>query len=333
MTRARVASRVAPSHRADLADEVVTLLLLDQARRVLRALDEADVPVLILKGLAYLGSIRPMATGRRTRDIDLLVRPTDSDRAVAVLLGAGFQLDRTPEDRLVEGHSQQALLIRTVAGMLIKVDLHWALLNLDPRPLGFTIDHEGLWSRSVPVTVQGWATRRPSDEDLLLHSCLHHAIHDVGRSSRDLLDIRSVVASVRLDWVTVVESARVWGVVTPVGWALARARRQVGADIPSGVLAALRPHGLFRLCLPIVEARTELPPQCRFERGEPEIIRRLQARSAGQAVSALLRMAWPSEAWLREYHGDSRPGWERRLIHMRRLVGALGAEISRVSHF
>jgi len=337
VNRASVEQRAPAAHHGDLAarnDELgsaaQTLLLLHEARGVLHAFDAAGVGVLILKGLAYLASFRLVADGRRMSDIDLLVRPADRDRAAGVLLAAGFRPDAPPPNalRLVE-RARQEIFTRTVAGVAIEVDLHWSLLNLDHGPFGFAIDHEQIWTRSVPASLDGQAARRLSDEDLLLHSCLHHAIHDAGGNRRDLLDIRSIVAQAPLDWAAVIERAHTWGVVASVWWALRRARQQVGAEVPSEALAALRPHGLFRLCAPLFDSRAQLPPDRRLK-GELWIVRRVQARSAARVVPCMLRMVWPSDSWLAARYGDPKPGWVRRLKHMSRFAWHAGREISRL---
>lgn len=315
----------------DVGRVAFTLLVLDQASRVLRALDQAAVPVLILKGLAYLSTFRPLTTGRVTSDVDILVRPVDRARAEAALCSAGFQR-APPPDRalhLVERLPGQAVFTRCVAGALVQVDLHWTLLDLDPRPLGYSVDHEQLWSRSVPMILCGLPVRRLCDEDLVLHSCLHHAVHEVGRSRRDLLDIQAVITATALDWTALVRRARAWGVAAPVWWALSRAQRLDGAMVPPDVLTALRPHLLFRLCLPVVEGRAQLPTEDRLMT-EQELLRGLQARTARHAISSLLRPAWPSDAWLAARYRMPGPVWVRRLRHLARLAWHAGREAAQM---
>jgi len=59
--------------------------------RALRALNQADVPVMVLKGAALAQTVYPRLSQRPMGDADLLVRPEDRDRARGALEAAGYR--------------------------------------------------------------------------------------------------------------------------------------------------------------------------------------------------------------------------------------------------
>jgi hypothetical protein len=71
-------------------------------QRVLRAaaaLEQADVPYAVVGGNAVAAwvSRADEAAVRNTRDVDLLIRREDLERAAVALAGAGFQQRHVPE--------------------------------------------------------------------------------------------------------------------------------------------------------------------------------------------------------------------------------------------
>ncbi len=109
----------------------------------------ADLPVILLKGAAYLLQELPLAQGRAPNDVDLLVRRADLDRAEAALKTAGWQMatQSAYDERYYRewshelpplrypNHPLEVDLHHTIAPVTSRTRADDALLFADPRPL------------------------------------------------------------------------------------------------------------------------------------------------------------------------------------------------------
>jgi hypothetical protein len=135
--------------------------------RALRALREAGVPTLVLKGLAVAAQAYPEPGARSLRDVDLLVGRADAERAVDALLGAGLEWygwrrpedpDRPAPDRAALARLDRLPMLRDVklVGEGALVELHWQLfdnprlLRVDPAWLAEP-DHVSVHGEQVPT--------------------------------------------------------------------------------------------------------------------------------------------------------------------------------------
>ncbi|HEY8597153.1 MAG TPA: nucleotidyltransferase family protein [Thermomicrobiales bacterium] len=227
------------------------LRLTGELRRLLDAFAIAAIPVLPYKGptlalIAY-GSL----ARRQFRDLDMLVRPQDVERAIATLIANGYHPTRefSPAQWLLYRRAQCELAFLGENGVV--VELHWALF---PRYYAFSPDLAALWSRLRPVSVGGRAVPTLAPEDLFLFLCAHGAKHD-WRRLEWIANLAALIARTpTLDWAAIEGEARRLGglrflhlgalltgewLAAPVpAWLLA----QAGADRGARALAAQVRH-------------------------------------------------------------------------------------------
>lgn len=133
------------------------------------ALEEADIPYMIIGGLAALRWAEP----RATVDVDAVVWVEDDDRdAVIDRLSQTFDLRPMHSPEFFE--RTRVLLLRTAAG--IDLDVLFALLPYEWEAI----------QRSVDVEVEGKTVKFCAPEDLILYKVL-------SRRPRDREDIRQVL--------------------------------------------------------------------------------------------------------------------------------------------
>src|SRR4051794_4874409 len=110
-------------------------------------LGAAGCPNLILRGPVLARELYADGTLRRYVDVDLLVAPTDLERAGAALRAAGFDLRRDHRERplLAEPHAQEWRRRRHE-----HVDLHWRLTGAGAAP---TRAWKLLSAHAQPITV------------------------------------------------------------------------------------------------------------------------------------------------------------------------------------
>jgi hypothetical protein len=160
---------------ASLAHE--QLALAAEGVRLQRILDEADLPVLFLKGT----SLALLAYGdvgmRSAKDIDLLVPSGCLSAAVTLLTRAGYRRF-DPPNSVCARTMQLVMPLRKDIGFMhqangVRVELHWRLF-LNPHAM----DENALLaaSRIVPLSAST-GLRTLGEEDLFTYLCVHGALH------------------------------------------------------------------------------------------------------------------------------------------------------------
>jgi hypothetical protein len=166
---------------------------LRELRQVGRVMNQAGIPLMALKGVAYLVASLPPHRWRSLSDIDLLVREQDIDRAERALQQSGwapsgefdsydrhYYRDWMHEVPPLLHHSRET-----------EVDIHH---NLAPPVSRIRINAALLWDRSIGVTdPNGQSVRILGPADLLLHNAVHLFMNDELRGGlRDVVDFRDL---------------------------------------------------------------------------------------------------------------------------------------------
>ena len=158
-----------------------SLLCLSEARRVQRALHEAGIPALWLKGIALGQWLYPSAHLRDVADIDLLLPDHATTlRAAQVLAPLGYAL---PNPHIAGDLVVHELLAWSPRAQL-ELDLHWDLSNdaLFAHRLPWQRLHDG--ARALPALGEG--ARGLGAMDALLHACMHRAVNQLTRRENRL---------------------------------------------------------------------------------------------------------------------------------------------------
>ncbi len=195
--------------------------------RALRALADAGVPSLVLKGWAA-GDVYEDPALRPASDLDLLVPASSFEAAARALAAGGF---RPLADPGPAAHAQ------AFTAPDLDVDLHHHALE---EFVGTPHD-AALWADAVDLDLLGQATRRLSAIDRLLHTLSHGlrwtpvpALHWIADAT---LEIRAEGDA--LDWSRLVARAEVFGLALPLRAGLDYLAGQRLVAVPPDVLRAL----------------------------------------------------------------------------------------------
>ena len=216
-----------------------------EAEMTRRALAPLGVPVILLKGNAFLAAGFEAGIGRSVGDLDILV-PRDSLEPVeAALLGAGWERVKEADgyDDLYYRrwmHELPPLIHRTRDRM---IDVHHTILPATARPTPFA---EALIGDSValdPETPDGLRTL--SSEDMIVHAAAHlFADGDLSGGLRNLWDIDRLLRRFGEDpdfWPSLAERARLHQLRRPVALALRLSARLYGTPVDRRVAGRDRP--------------------------------------------------------------------------------------------
>jgi hypothetical protein len=236
------------------ADQLASALTFAEARaraaqweldRLAWALREVpEVPVVALKGCAYLLSDTPNVAGRSFADVDLLVPETDLPAVELALRGHGWSgKELTPYDDMYYRRWTHELPAMTHAERTVEVDLHHNILmrtaRLKPNP-GL------LFAETRPVSGLRYEVLAPTD--MVLHAIAHLFYGgEMGDALRDLVDIdvllRHFAGGDPGFWESLWPRAEALDLASPAFYGLRYARRILGTPVPDSVLASSKSGG------------------------------------------------------------------------------------------
>ena len=249
-----------------------------------RALGGLGVPVVLLKGAAYLVAQLPAAKGRLFADIDILVPQTSIATVESALFAAGWLSDERDayNQRYYREWMHEIPPLRHIERNSY-IDLHH---TITPPTSRFKVNGASLLERIVPLSGHpGLFVLSPSD--MVLHSAVHlFSEGEFKHGVRDLFDLADLLthfeAQEPLFWPQLLDRAEMLGLQVPLFHTLFHLHRLIGKSAPE----------------------------------------RLQSRITGFAPNALARhaMAWCLGHALRPYHPTCDTRWTalaRWLLYVR----------------
>jgi len=193
--RARLsARRTQHAHAGAVRARVVT--------DVAGALAHAEVPFLVLKGAALAHLVYDDPRLRPMRDVDLLVRKADTERALDVLIRCGFR----PGGAVPARHHHVQEMSKTREGATVTIELHHELMVRTPfvKPCGY----DDLIRRSEPFEWGGMTYRTLGREDMLWHVYAHAFVINTLRPGAIRLVSVADLAHATEAWIDQIDWAR-----------------------------------------------------------------------------------------------------------------------------
>jgi hypothetical protein len=246
--------------------------------RLRRALAHLGVPLVLLKGAAYLEAGLPPARGRLFSDVDLLVPERDLGAVEQALRKQGWEvveLDAYDERYYrVWSHELPPLKHRD---RHVVVDVHH---NILPPTGRLHPDPARLLAAARPVP--GSAFRVLAPADMALHTCSHlFQSGELHAAVRDLVDLDALLRHFGRSpgfWEVLLERGRELGLGRLLFYGLRHASRLLATPVPAAILAgaaAAAPPRLVLAAMDAVVTRAVVPP-------DPD------ARARGAAVARWL---------------------------------------------
>jgi len=207
--------------------------------KVLKVLQNEEIPVIVLKGAHLAEVVYESIALRSMSDVDILIRKADLLKAEEKLLEIGYSSSRVDDIEVACAKCQHIPPLTKPDA--VPIEIHWTI-ELPTSP--FTIDVDGLWKRAQPAKIGGVEVLVLSPEDLLLHLCLHSAYHHFFEQGlRPLCDILETIRHYQneIDWTQVEHRASQWNAKNFVYLTLRLAREILAAEVPDELLNALKP--------------------------------------------------------------------------------------------
>jgi hypothetical protein len=225
------------AHSAQLLRENLAMAV--EALRLQHLFDDADVPVLFVKG----ASLAMLAFGRLGlsggQDIDLLVPSVAMPAASAVVARAGYRRFDPPSE-LNDTQLRLLMPLRKDIGFIhsstgVRIELHWRLF-LNPYSMAEASLIDG--SRVVPLSGTQ-RLRTLGEEDLFAYLCMHGALHWWNRL-KWLADINALLAAAPEGGAErLVRAAEAKGAGRAAAQAMTLCVRLLGTPLPTPLTATL----------------------------------------------------------------------------------------------
>jgi Uncharacterised nucleotidyltransferase len=276
-------------HHSFVTSTSRNLLLFRELADILKALQPAGIPVILLKGLHLAKWVYPEIALRPMGDIDLLLHTDDLARAASILQGLGYRFIRAFKlEREVHKHQHIPRLWQPGKAV---VELHWHIAT-PGSPL--TVDLEGLWRRAEPVEVAGASALVLSPEDLLLHINYHLMQEEFIRGLKRLYDIAALTSywGERLDWLQLQQRAEVWNFRKGLFLGLHLSSALLNAYVPQNVLDQLYPAD-FNPQLDLMAQQRVLSLDSSMPEVNPNLTRLRRRRPVSAKAARLLSILFP----------------------------------------
>ena len=243
--RATVADSI-PAHvledmrRLAMVSEFAMLHLEARMRESLRALEAADVRVMLLKGAALAQTAYKGFRQRPMSDLDVLVDPSNAHLARRVMLGTGWrdQVGGIPAHVYERHHHLPPLHDTRSPGL--QLEIHTALF---PLRQPFAFDAADLWRSARPLGPAFPHAFVPDASHALLHACLHFVWSHQARFGvwRTIRDVDALMRTGTIDWTTFVALAKATRGATSCYWTFRIVELAAGIKVPAEVTEQLRP--------------------------------------------------------------------------------------------
>jgi len=201
--------------------------------KILKPLQDDDIPVIVLKG-AHLAEVVYGNIGLRSiGDADILVRKENLANVQERFQNMGYGSFERPSIEKQCRRRHHIITFHTPDGLAVEV--HWTIA----RPSSpFNVNIDGVWERARSATIDGVQLLTLSPEDLVLHLCLHSAFqHKFRLGLRGLCDITETIHHYKdeMDWEQLTTLARKWRSRNCVYFSLQLARELLGAGMPENI--------------------------------------------------------------------------------------------------
>ena len=198
-------------------------------------LEAHSIEIILLKGMAFNGTIYQGQAKRQTSDIDILVKEKDVKAAEAIL-STEMRLYQPavlyPFDNLYES----TWIHKTKPNLF--VDLHTGLI----QPHLFPIDYEEVWSRAIPHPNYNSASiKLLSAEDNLAHLAIH-VFKDCNFYHYNLIDLHEIICQQQPELESAFEIAKQWHATGALYYLLTIASKELNTPINTQTLEQHSPN-------------------------------------------------------------------------------------------
>ena len=212
---------------------------------ILKSLEEKEIPVILLKGIALGVTIYPSIGIRPMGDIDILIKEKDIFEVNETFKSIGyFSADIDPLDIELGKTNYLTTLFYQLKNHWFHVQRHLINSTLPNFSYISKINMEKIWQKALPIEISGTQALFLSPEHLIIYLCEHSM--RVTHSFRQLIfhaDISQAIYFHRdkIDWDDLVKDSYNFGLERMVYCGLYAVNKVLHTEIPTDILDKLKP--------------------------------------------------------------------------------------------
>jgi hypothetical protein len=205
-----------------------------QLKQILDVLMAQDIPVILLKGVAFNNLLYTSDAPRTSNDIDLLVKKEHWQQAQTAISSIMVYAQKTRPDVFGDAYEVSFKPLSKVGSSL---DLHMSLIN----PGLFDVNQQALWQSSVvhPHFEQD-KVRMLSPEYALVHQAIH-AYQDMNFCKYNLVDSHELISNSKPDLALTIAIAKEWGTSLAGYYLLKNCMQIMGSQVDEQLLTKIAP--------------------------------------------------------------------------------------------
>ncbi|HZQ05361.1 MAG TPA: nucleotidyltransferase family protein [Anaerolineae bacterium] len=279
------------------------LYLFGELQKVLRRLNAAAVPVIILKGAALAQVVYGNLALRPLRDLDLLVPQDAVPRVERIVKELGYGVPRVEAQPGAALAFESQLKVIKFEPLFAQIEIHWSLI--DSPFYQNKLASEWFWETAVALAVRSESARMLGPEAQILYLCAHLLLHHGGANLLWLNDVAEVIRwyGAVVDWEELVKQAQALRLTLPAQMILTQVAEEWGAPLPAEVVVKLRE-------LPVTSAESRVA-RALTTLGRSPIQRLWDDLWSLPSWKDRLRFAWinlfPSRDYMRQRYGAGNP--------------------------
>lgn len=205
-----------------------------QLKDIVVTLAQHNIPIIVLKGAAFAGTLYSSDAPRTSNDLDILIQEQHWEQAVKTIKGL-MNYTQKPQPDVFGDLYELSFLPNSAIGAAL--DLHSSLIH----PLLFSINEQQLWQSSVVhPEFNNELVRILSAEHNLIHQAIH-AYKDMNFAKYNLVDSVGIIRKQTPNLPKTIETAREWGAGTALFVLLKNCVDIMNADIHEDLVEQVRP--------------------------------------------------------------------------------------------
>jgi hypothetical protein len=224
-----------------------------QLTKIIDLLLENNIPIILLKGAAFVGVLYEKLSPRTSNDLDILIQKKHWDKAVS-LMKTIMNYYEKPNPDVFGDLYELSFTPKQQTGAAL--DLHSSLIH----PLLFNVNYEKLWEESVShPSYTNSNVRMLSAEHALLHQAIH-AFKDMNFCKYNLLDSHELISQNAIDIERVIKIAKSWNAQIALYILLTNCKEIMDSNISPQLIEGIKPNCILeRLSVILLRSRFTQP--------------------------------------------------------------------------
>ena len=297
-----------------LRNRVRTGRMLAGLSKILTPANQANVPVIVLKGAHLVSAYYDDIGYRPMSDLDLLIKPEDLDRIEMIMHQVGFIASPNNEAEQLVGKHLHYHHPRTE----VSVEVHWRLLTSE---FSLETSLEPLWKSAIPIQISGKAALGLPPEIMLPLFALHLFNHRFRLPIRQVWDAAVVIQKEVIDWRVVIELAGKWKMERSLASLLFIIGELWGVPLPKIVNNFVAESGVISWKETLFRNILQYQPE-ELSMVSPRFMNLLAVESSGftQKIQQFIQILLPPPEWMSMRYRVAIRGFPLFITYLRRLI-------------